>query len=72
MNITEAYEAVYMAAVAYLAKQKRNSKSAQREQANLERALKKISPRIQRMRSRLDFSRARRAGKQSRPSWATP
>lgn len=72
MTITEAYEAVYLAAVAHLAKQKGTSKAALREQASLERALKKISPRIHRMRARLDVSRARRAGKPSRPAWATP
>lgn len=72
MNITEAYEAVLMAAVAHLSKQRGNSKKAQREQSYLERALKKVSPRIARMRSRLDFHRARKQGTLNRPSWATP
>lgn len=39
---------------------------------NLVSALRKITPRVQRMRARLDFSRAKKAGKQSRPSWAAP
>lgn len=35
-------------------------------------ALKKVKPRVERMRSRLDFARAKTAGKLNRPSWATP
>lgn len=70
MNQTEAFEAVYQAAVERLSHFTARRQDKQR--ATLERALNKVFPRVQRMRQRLDFIRAKRAGTLNRPSWATP
>lgn len=74
MNQTEAMEAVYNGAVQHLGRLFLRAKSRKQKQEckALERALHKVWPRVERMRARLDFSRARKAGTQSRPSWATP
>lgn len=72
MNQTEAWEIVWNAAVERLSHLTLKRPKQAAKCARLERALSKCAPRVQRMRARLDFSRAKRAGKQSRPSWATP
>lgn len=66
MNQTEAWEAVLLAAEAY------ERIMTLRDARPLQRALAKVKPRVTRMRARLDFIRARKAGKLNRPSWATP
>lgn len=74
MNQTEAWELVFAAAVARYARMALTAKSKAERQAvkDMDVALKKVSLRVHRMRARLDFARARKAGKQTRPSWATP
>lgn len=72
MNQTEAWEAVYGAAFAALSLGIRSGMMEADEQRRLAAACKKVKPRVERMRSRLDFARARKAGKLNRPSWATP
>lgn len=71
MTVTEAFEWVTAAAETMV--QKADEQRMKDEGIeNLRRALKRVQPRVQRMRARLDFARARRAGKLNRPSWATP
>lgn len=69
MNQTEAWEIVIKAAESRLF-------IADSEAAHafpkLAAALKKVKPRVERMRSRLNFARARKAGTLNRPQWATP
>ncbi len=74
MNQTEAYEEVIKAAQQRLTISEDEALRCGQSHAlpKLAQALRKVLPRVQRMRTRLDFSRARKAGKQSRPSWATP
>jgi hypothetical protein len=74
MNQTEAWEAVGNAALEHLSWLACRAKTLKQQQEVklLKRAIQKVAPRVQRMRARLDFSRARKAGKQTRPSWATP
>ena len=71
MNVTEAYE--WVATAAQTMVQRADQQGMQDEGIeNLRRALKHVQPRVHRMRSRLDFIRAKKAGKQTRPNWATP
>lgn len=74
MNQTEAWETVEKAALERLIYLTRRAKTPAKKQEcrALRIALIKVGPRVHRMRARLDFSRAKKAGKQSRPSWATP
>lgn len=73
MNLTEAWEMVIKAAEIT---QRLIERGDLDEDAcgipRLTQALTKVTPRVQRMRARLDFIRAKKAGKQNRPSWATP
>jgi len=71
MNQTEAWEVVIKAADWMVrTAEKTNPKAG--PVIELRTALKKVKPRVERMRSRLDFARARKAGTLNRPSWATP
>jgi hypothetical protein len=74
MNLTEAWEEVIKAAEQRLAISEDDALRHGKSHAlpKLAQALRKVRPRVERMRSRLDFSRAKKAGKQTRPSWATP
>jgi len=74
MNQTEAWEAVYNAALERLSWQvlRAKTRAQKAECKTLERALRKVGTRVHRMRSRLEFARARKAGTLNRPSWATP
>jgi hypothetical protein len=67
MNLTESWELVIRAAELC-----RDDPRWSAAMPRLAKALTKVKPRVERMRSRLDFSRARKAGTQTRPSWATP
>lgn len=71
MNVTEAWEAVIRAAD-WMVRTGEKTDPKAGPVVELRAALKKVTPRVQRMRSRLDFIRAKKAGKQTRPNWATP
>jgi hypothetical protein len=73
MNITEAYERVLEAAVSTV--KQFSMHELMRGKGNdprLIRALSIIKPRVERMRSRLDHARARRAGKPLCPRGLEP
>lgn len=74
MNQTEAWEEVIKAAEQRLIISEDEALRHGKSHAlpKLAQALRKIRPRVERMRSRLDVVRARKAGKPTRPSWATP
>lgn len=67
MNITEAYEEVLRAA-----KMCRDDARWRAAMPRLPKAILKIQPRVERMRERLDFWRARRAGKPRCPKGLEP
>jgi acyl-coenzyme A synthetase/AMP-(fatty) acid ligase len=74
MNLTEAMEEILKAAEQRLIISEDEALRHGKSHAlpKLAQALRKIRPRVEHMRERLDFSRAKKAGKQTRPSWATP
>lgn len=74
MNLTEAWEEVIKAAEQRLSISEDESLRYGKSHAlpKLAQALRKVRPRVERMRARLDVIRARKAGKPTRPSWATP
>lgn len=73
MNQTEAWETVIKAAKISLALIERGDLDDDAcDTPKLATALRKVAPRVERMRARLDFLRARKAGTLNRPSWATP
>jgi hypothetical protein len=74
MNQTESWEEVIKAAEQRLSISEDEALRHGKSHAlpSLAKALRKVRPRVERMRARLDFSRARKAGKLTRPSWATP
>lgn len=73
MNLTEAYELILKAAGSrLLIDEYEEPRTGKRSFPDLEKAIRKIQPRVERMRARLDSTRARKAGKPTRPKWATP
>jgi hypothetical protein len=73
MNMTEAWEVVIRAAeIAQTLVERGDLDDEACGIANLSRAITKVKPRAGRMRSRVDFARARKAGPLNRPKWATP
>lgn len=74
MNQTEAWEEVFKAAEQRFAISEDEALRHGKSHAlpSLAKALRKVRPRVERMRTRLDFARAKKAGKLNRPSWATP
>lgn len=69
MNVTESHEMLVRAAEWIL---DRYGDDRPGEFAKLPAALRIMKPRAQRMRERLDFHRARRAGTPKGPAWASP
>lgn len=72
MNKTEAYETVLNAAIGLLSLETSRGDGDLIGNRRLETAINQVTPQIQRMRSRLDALRARRAGKPTCPKWALP
>lgn len=73
MNLTEAYELILKAAASrMLIDEFEQPRTGKLSFPKLDQAIRKIQPRIQRRRTRLDVTRARKAGKPTRPSWTTP
>ncbi|MES2596045.1 MAG: hypothetical protein V4662_11945 [Verrucomicrobiota bacterium] len=71
MNLTESWELVLRAARNFeMIDETESTVTGKRLMPNLATALKKVAPRIERMRSRLDSARARKAGKPKCPRWA--
>jgi len=73
MNQTEAYELVLKAAQNFLQIDETESTlTGHRMMPRLQAAINKVEPRVNRMRSKLDFLRSTRAGKPNLPSWMAP
>lgn len=72
MNQTEAWELVVRAAESRLFIADIEAQQDAHAFPKPATALKKIKPRVERMRSRLDFARARRAGKPRCPKGLEP
>jgi len=68
MNLTESWELVIKAAELC----RDDPAGLGLQTPHLAKAIKKVKPRVERMRARLDFIRARKAGKPTGPSWAIP
>lgn len=74
MNVTEAQEELLAAAQSMLARADHQGGGMSRLQCvrNLRRAVQIMTPRVARMRARLNDIRARRAGCPNCPKWAAP
>lgn len=73
MNLTECWQLVLNAAVAFEEEQVRAvAMYGTRGMPELSTAIHKVRPKVERMQARLEALRARRAGKPLRPKWAEP
>lgn len=74
MNITEAHEELLAAAQSMLTRAEQQGGIIRNLECTrkLRRAVQILTPRVRRMRARLNDQRARRAGTPNCPKWAAP
>lgn len=73
MNNTEAWEMVIKAAEKFAQIDETEATlNGALMMPKLKAALNRVTPRVERMRSKLDFMRAARAGKPKLPAWMAP
>lgn len=73
MNNTEAWEMVIKAAENFMRiDETESAATGTRMMPKLQAALNRVTPRVDRMRAKLDFARAARSGRPKLPSWMAP